>query len=363
MSTPRSLFLASLTIWSCVVVTRPASAQSRPPEFLTAIPASPAQIYLGASSDKVQTPGNLRDLGVALLSAMNDKGQAQDGFALDASVWNLVPGFDLPLARYRTSAIRYALGNLQASVSTVRTSGEEGNLRGAIGVKTVLIDRGDPMLDRDLTRRLAEGLRSCRPEQPGAGQNVACVDSVTADIIGAHALEKWNATQLAAAAAWGVVFPNAQLSRGAYEGLNAWLTGAFGIGAKAQVIGQATFKTRGAIDTIPGFRAMNLGARFVFGTGTFNGFGEYLREWRSPDEQPGTMTLDRNVGGWSAGVEFRVNPNIWISTGLGTRLDALDAPDRVVVLANIKWAVTSASRMRKLGTQDRGVTAISTLEH
>lgn len=343
--------VAALAAVSALSMHRPdaLAAQSRAVDFATALPASPAQAFLGAAPTQVQTPGNLRDFGAALLSAVGEEGRAEEGFALDASVWNLIPGFDVPLADYRTNRLKYALANLQLSLATVRSGGADGDLRAAFGLKAVLLDQGDPLLSDDVTRRLAAGLAGCRPAQPGAGQSIACVDSVTADVIGEYTTARWNATQLSAAVAWGTRFPQAELGRGTYGGLDAWLLGAYGLGTRLQLIGQGVYKSRERADTVPQYQALNLGARLVAGSATFNAFGELAREWRSTSDQPGAVALDSDLGGWSAGVELRIAANTWLATGLGTRFDALATADRVVVIANIRWGVTSAARMDRMG--------------
>lgn len=326
------------------------SAQSKPVDFLTAVPETPASSYLGLSPTNVQRPGNLRDFGAAVLNGVGADGKARQGIALDASIWNLIPGYDLPLAKYARNRLAYAVGNLQASAATTKSAGSGSDLLASLGLKTVLLDRADPLLDPRITSRLGAALQRCAPDQPGAvGQSLACVDSVTEEIIGGYTSSRWNAAQLAVAAAWGSRLQGASVTHARYDGLSLWGLGAFPLGTRMQVIAQAAYKDRSAADTVPRYQGFDLGARVVLGSATFNGFVEYGREWRNPEDgAPQLLALDKNIGGWSGGFEFRAMPNTWLSAGAGTRFDALGKSERSAVFAGIKWGVTSKSRIEKL---------------
>ncbi len=58
-------------------------------------------------------------------------------------------------------------------------------------------------------------------------------------------------------------------------------------------------------------------------------------------------------GEWAAGVEFRIAANLWLSTGFGSQFSALDEPDRLTMLLNIRWATSSKSRLEGLRVADR----------
>jgi hypothetical protein len=49
---------------------------------------------------------------------------------------------------------------------------------------------------------------------------------------------------------------------------------------------------------------------------------------------------------WSSGVEFQIAPDYWLSTGFGKRYAEQGEPDRVVVIANLRWGITSKSRFK-----------------
>lgn len=341
----RALALCALSSFAATIV----NAQ-KAIEFIKAVPEAPAFTFLGVSPSKVDRPGNLRDLGLSLQNGIGKSGKAGDGFALDASVWNLIPRFDLPLERYRSrNPLWYMLGNLQASIATIRTAGDDGDLQAALGLKSVIVDRGDPMLDEALTQKLAAGLSRCRPAQPGAGQSAACVDSVTADVIGEYTATNWNRPQLAIAAAWGYRFDNAEIKRRAWMGSDVWLVGALPLGGRFQLLGQSKYQRLTAEDSLPSYENVTAALRAVGGSASFNAFVEIAHEWRTPiNGGKSGVVLNKDVGGWSSGVEFRLAANTWISTGLGSQFTALKEPERTVVFAAIKWGISSQARLGKL---------------
>jgi hypothetical protein len=328
-------------------------AQAKSPEFLKAVPDAPAFTFLAVTPTKIERPGNLRDLGVAILNGVGEDGSPRQGLAIDASVWNLIPGYDVPLSSYQSNPFSYIIGNLQASLGTALSAGDSADLHAAFGLKTVLVDRGDPLLSDSVIEEVAAGLRRCRDalSQPGMGEAAeACVDSVAERHILNFTSRRWNATQLAVAAAFGSRFRNGEIDRGEYAGMDGWLVGALPVGTKFQLLGQATYKHRTEFDTVPAYSAFNAGLRLIGGSSTFNVFGELAREWRSPDGG-GSLIVDKEVGGWSAGIEFRVAANTWISTGIGTQFESLDQPNRTFVIANVKWGLSSQARIAKLQSQ------------
>jgi hypothetical protein len=135
----------------------PAQAQSRG-EFMKAVPDAPAFTFLSVTPGKIERPGSIRDLGVAVLNGVGDDGNPTQGVAVDASLWNLIPGYDISLAKYQQSRLAYLLANLQASVATAMAAGDSTDLNAAIGFKTVIVDQGDPLLSDSLVQAVAAGL-------------------------------------------------------------------------------------------------------------------------------------------------------------------------------------------------------------
>ena len=359
-----ALLLAATTSPEAVAQV-PAAAAA--PEFLTAAPDAPAFTFLSANPGQIQRPGTLRDLGVALLSGVGPDGTVQQGFSLDASVWTLVPGLTIDLRSYQGSVLSYMLANTQVSLATARAAGSgdaggatapaadgtgPGDTNAALGLHITVLDRSDPMRDPVFTDSLGTASLRCLPDEAGPdgadpATVQACVDSVTAAAFAAYTSRNWNRPRLSIAAAAGSFVPGSQTDRARWGGGDVWAVGSLPLTSRGELIGQARFSQRPALDTIPSYRALDLGARVVFGTGTFNLFAEVVSESRSYADSP-RPPGDRSPSSWSGGVEFRVGEGMWMTTGFGNRYSGLGDPDKTLVFGHIRWSVVSGARMAGL---------------
>lgn len=331
-------FAASLTLLHPARAQQPSSA----PEFLTAVPESPAFIFLNASPTKVTRPGATRDFGASLINGVNDEGKVQQGFALEATPIDVVPGFNLTLPEYR-KWLNFVAANAQLSVGTVRAAADSASTDLAVGLRLTLLDRGDPLLDHTFTTELGAKLRKCTaidPDKPDEKAIAACADSVTSEAYGTWTREHWNAQRVAVGVAGGTRLEQSSLSEMDGLGAQIWAVAANPIGTRAQIIGQLTGGRRTfGTDTVASTR-ITYGARLVGGSATFNGFAELVGEHSS--------LTSRTTALWSGGVEFRISDDLWIATGLGTRYHELEKDARSVVIANLRWGMTSKSRFASL---------------
>jgi hypothetical protein len=90
------------------------------------------------------------------------------------------------------------------------------------------------------------------------------------------------------------------------------------------------------------YSAATVGAKALIGSQRVNGFYQNAWQWRSARA---SSPIDESVGQWSAGIEFSAREGIWISTGFGGAYAEAEAPDRVVVFANLRWGVASTARL------------------
>lgn len=328
-----------------------AGGQQKPVEFITAVPEAPAFTFLSASPSLIERPATIRDFGASLLTGVGADGRVREGFALNASTWNLIPGLAIPLSTYQKRLWAYALANTELSIGTIRVAGDTMDTEAAIGFRVTPFDRTDPMHDPTFTANLGSAiLQNCAPATPGSGQSAACVDSITASQFADYTSENWTDLRLSLAVAWGMRFENSALDQREYSGFNAWAVGAVPvIPRRAQLIGQVRYKSHSEVSDVAGYSAVNYGARVLWGSAALNGFAEYVRESRSlEDDVPQVKEIDSDADGWSAGLEFRITENTWLSTGFGSRFTALGDAERTAVFANLRWGVTSKSRIESL---------------
>ncbi|HEX8209669.1 MAG TPA: hypothetical protein VF584_05740 [Longimicrobium sp.] len=332
---------ASLTLLYPARAQQPSSA----PEFITAVPESPAFIFLNASPTKVTRPGATRDFGASLINGINDEGKVQQGFALEATPIGVVPGFNLTLPEYRKWP-NFVAANAQLSLGTVRAAADSASTDLAVGLRLTLLDQGDPLLNQTFTTELGAQLRKCtaidpnKPDDENEKAIAACADSVTSEAYGTWTKAHWNARRVAIGVAGGTRLEQSSLSETDGLGAQFWAVAANPIGTRAQIIGQLTGGRRTfGTDTVASTR-ITYGARLVGGSATFNGFAELVGEHSSLTSE--TTAL------WSGGIEFRISEDLWIATGLGTRYHELEKDARSVVIANLRWGMTSKSRFASL---------------
>jgi hypothetical protein len=320
-------------------------------EIQTAVPESPAFTYLGTSPAAITRPTTLKNLGADLLQGVGADGQVRQGLAFE-----LTPAFYLTKVRlrdYQTSWDKYALSNLQLSLGTVRSTGDTASTDLALGARLPFIDSGDPLRNPAFTdsvgaRIIAAG---CVPGNDSTGgppadfdpeANATCMARAIDSLASSWAAEHWNASALMLAAATGVQLEQSRLGERRWSGLNLWLTGSLGLGRWGSLIVQSTYadNRRSAVDTLQ-YKALRLGSRLLVGGVRLNGFLEAESEFRWDRSQ----AVKKDDGQWSAGVEFRVSPELWLSTGFGEPYTALDGPDRTAVFANLRWGLSRKARL------------------
>lgn len=332
-----------------VAVALPVPGQQQP-EFLTAVPESPAFTLLGATPAQVARPASVRDLSLALINGVAPDGKVLNGFAIEASLWQLIPDLRIPLQEYQQSRLKYLLANTQLSLGTVAHEGDAASTDLGFGVKISFLDRGDPMASPEFTRGLGDALVDCLPDNPEMGEEetaaeLECVDKLIAARWNEHARENWNAARLSLALATRWTFEDSDFDRMENNGFRAWLTGGLAMSTRGMALGQIEYRDQPEFGTLPSADSLSAGARVLFGSPGINGFLEVT------SERVSSSAGDENRTSWSVGADIRVAGSIWISAGFGRRFEDLledDDDAKTAVLANLKWGITSQSRISTL---------------
>jgi hypothetical protein len=327
-----------------------------------AVPDIPAVTFLNVSPSNISRPTTPKDFVVELADAVDEQGRVRHGFAIEVSPVAALPGFHVSLRQYREDKLQYALANLLVSIATVQNSGDTSSTNIAYGLRTTLIDRGDPMLDEDFLRSFGDAMVACAPETPlppalvpfpgqpdtmqvtraryfaeRAEEQRTCLANRPAELAREYVAQHWNQTRLVAAFVYGELLPGARLSDRVATGSRAWLVGGMPLGKSVQGVGYVDYSHTRALDTVPSFDAWTYGARINAGGPRINFF--YERLGRAHSDPP--EGFRKRTTAWSGGIEFMAANNVWISTGLGERFQETVQPDRVVVIANIKWGIAT----------------------
>lgn len=317
----------------------PGSAQEMP-EFMTAVPENPAFTFLGASPSRINRPNSMRDLGVALLNGVSANGVVQQGVAVEASGWYLFQPDSL--APYQDSWLRRALTRTRLSFGTAKAATDSASTDLGVGLAITLFDGGDVMADAERTDELSDSLATCRPSSPGESA-LPCLRRKAQDVWSRYST--WNATRVELGVGSGLTFVESTWNDAELSGFGAWLVAAFKLGDHGQLITQASYRHTPEVDAAAAMDQVTYGGRFLFGTAHMNGFGELVGEYM--DVADGTSD---SSGEWSVGVEARVAKDLWISSGFGRRFSTLtEDAEKVVLIANVRWAISDAARFSALG--------------
>lgn len=328
---------ACLTCLACLTC-HPLAAQT----VNFAIPESPAFTFLGVNPTKVARPGSTRDLGVALLSAIDSTGRMLQGFAADFTLWTVIPGFDLPLSTVQSSWPHYVLSTAQISLATARAQSDTASTDIALGLRLTLLDQGDPMLDNEFTRALGTALLRCAPSQPGLGgraEQEACLHRARGELAQLWQRRHWNEPRISVGLGTGVRAVNSLLRNREWLGWSAWGAGAIPV-ASLQILLHVQYDQRESVGGTPASQALSYGTRALLGSGTVAGYLELLGT-RLFAVSAGT---ERGTASWSGGIEFEAAENLWLSTGFGSRFATETQEDKIVIIAGIRWAISDAAR-------------------
>ncbi len=325
-----------------------------------AVPEIPATTFLNASSAKITRPTTPKDLLLALMNGVDDQGRVKQGFALEASPYAVIPGFQVTLEQYQRSRGSYILANLLGSLAAT-TAADSTATDLAYGLRATLFDGGDPMLDGKFRQSVVDAMLGCAPVTPlpiprypldtvtafvnsvkalreqRAKTELACMDKATDSLAAAYARKNWNAARLVIAYAGGQRLHGASFGSSTLLGNEGWAAMSIPLGTLMQAIGYADLASRRSADTLPLVTSFTYGGRLNIGSDALNAFVELLGQSRR--NPPPAIKAQSNA--WTGGIEVRAAEGLWLSTGFGKRFQDLVKADRLVVLANVRWGISA----------------------
>jgi hypothetical protein len=318
------------------------------------VPESPAFTFLGITPSKVTRSSNTRDLGATLINSIDSTGKMLNGVALSATLWTLLPNVDVNLKSYQHDWKTYALANAQLSFGAVRASGDTADTELALGLRTTFVDGSDPMRDPVFVHSLSAALTDCTtitrpPPFPGDPAPVTpdssaihCVEDANSALRTDWFKKNWNKPSLAWGVGLGWRVPRSEFGAMDAMGVSTWVSGSYPFGASGQLLGQLQFDHRTQRGTLGPTDVLTYGLRGSRGTKGYNLFFEVVGTERL---KTAPQSSQSNVQ-WSGGVEFQAGQDYWLSTGFGKRYTAFGEPDRVVLIANLRWGISSKTRLR-----------------
>jgi hypothetical protein len=350
------------------------------------VPESPAFVFLSASPAKVTKPTTAREFAAALVSGIDENGKVRQGTAMEFLPSIVFKGIVKPtgLLGYQARTFKYWWSNLQASLGTVRTSGDSTSTDLAFGVRLPILDRGDPMADRRVSDALVGAMIRCASQKPpgvpippvdppakpdvqlqppdttiaGRLRRLEAVDSARrsrersdqetkclADAIAAigksYRENGWTAAVLTVAWAHGVRLAGASPGDRSNLGDRAWVIGGIPIvPGRIQLLGYLEHANVLLKGDSTKTKLRTFGGRLVGGRANLNGFFEVLGSTRVS----GGGTTPKTTTQWSGGGEIKLTSELWLGVGFGKdeRVSKSSGPN--VVLANLKWGISDKAR-------------------
>lgn len=316
---------------------------SIPPGF--AIPSNPATNYLGSNPTEISSPVTARQFESEIVNAIDSSGRIKQGFAMQFALWPLILPNGITLAEYQRPR-GYAMANTQLSLATEKSSGDSSSTDAALGLNVTWWNQGDLFASKDFTDEIkAEDAKCPPPVGPeDTERNWSCRDSVERLLKNDWKKKiRWNAGGLATSAAVGWNLKRSRADSLDWTGILLLATGSLRLGDWGKLLGQIGYEFRNnMIDSLTS-NGIRFGSKLVFGGRSINGYGEYDGVINIVKHEG---LFDRTDGKISAGVEYMVLNNFWISTGLGYGVLGASEKD-VITIANLKWGTATGPKIAK----------------
>lgn len=302
-------------------------------------PDSPAFTFLGVNPATVSRPTTTKGLAIGLANAVDSSGRVVQGFALEFVPVFFPSRLPLDLPHYQKSFWTQTLANTRVTLGTARASGDSASTDLAIGLNMPLFDLGDPMRDPQFTRELETILlRMPDVPMPAGADLLAPVRPAVRALRHRWLVERWNARRTVISAVTGLRFLESRFQDTRGLGASVWLVDAEGIESWGQFLVHLQYDYRRHIGKVPRSQKLTYGARLNAGSAGLNGYLELA----------GFSNLERNgdpAGRWSGGIEFKLSDGLWASTGLGSEIGSQVQNGRVIMIANLRWAIAEGARM------------------
>lgn len=313
------------------------------------IPDSPAFAVAGMSPSDVIHPGTLREFGVALLSGIGSDGKFRQGVAVDVAPYLAWAGRNLTLETYRSPRawVRRVAARTQLSIGSEVE--QEASLSGrtivGVGVRSVLLDRGDPRLDAELSdefRRILEFREA--PEGPpsdvGVPREILNLSDSLDEARGRATARLWNRAKIELGAAWRLEAADGRTKSLQGNGGSVWANGAVGLSHWGQVIIHGKFDSTARRDST--------GDNWVgaviprVGTDSWTIMAE-----TSLTHQRTRMPKKRDSWGRIVlGSEVRLADGTWLVVALGSEIGRGAGASGFVTSAKLKWALSAKRGLR-----------------
>jgi hypothetical protein len=321
-------------------------------EVEIAPPDSPAFTVLGLNPTNISRPTTVSAIVADALNAFDDNGHFQSGTAINTAPFLVFAAKSYSLGEYGESSLKAyfvrLLSRSSLSFATVKgTSTPDTSIRLASGLRVGLIDLGDPRASfHKCVGEINTG--AINPSNP----NAPLSDTVLSAIKACRAAKPaWNATSLTIAGAPAWISTDGSTSNLKRNGGGAWVSFAYGIKDKAQIIANArretgqsvvpasTSQTSSSTSSAPAFVLQDstiAGGSVKFGRGDFNGIvsGLYIGKR--------TNGIADSYPEFGFGLERKLGTGVYLE--LNYRYD-VGSRSASGVLTSLKWSFSQKPKL------------------
>jgi hypothetical protein len=297
------------------------------------IPDSPAFAAIDEKPGQMQSPGTPRAFAVGLLQGIGEDGRFRQALAFDFSPYLQWAGNDLTLTKYKTG-LHPVLSRTTLSLGSANQEG--GRVQVGLGLRSTIIDKGDPRLDRELIDDFRKILAlGPEPSAPPSGASVDTLKDLATELDKARARARsrnWNRMRWDVGAALRSESPTGEVKLLRGDGGARWSSLGLRLRRWGQLVLFGKWSEVSHGDSTGTVR--NASARLRFGSESL-AYGLEGGVFR--DKRDGVS--DNSWSRVALGAEFRLSNGTWLEVGLGSDLGRDGQSSRLLSLANLKWSL------------------------
>lgn len=294
------------------------------------IPDAPAFTILDVTPATIDRPATLTKLGASLANVVTDKGVVRSGVALEVSLRGLGVFDRSSHHEYVTRFLTRLLARTAFSLATVSdssTAKTPAQTRLGFGLRLVLVDNSDPLLDAAYVADVEKVGRECKASAGGDPAKEAMCEANTYSAMANKPVVRWNYGGLALGAAQSLAFEEARLKDGEADRFGAWVAGAFGVGTCFQQAFGAKYVRSFPTDG----HSLTASERTRIGNERFRGSLEVSYTFNEPKDQ------DVPLAQAALGAELKVSDALWLTANLGGSINDASDVAGLFALSNVKW--------------------------
>lgn len=318
-----------------------------------AVPKIPALEIISADPNTIARPTTAREFATSLYNAIDATGNVKQGLAFEIKP-NYIFKEPIDLNNYQNNKMAYMLENTQISIATVATSGDSSSTDLSWGIRIVIFDKTDPMVNQAFTQAVAQQfLAEAAPENPDTSDGDVEVGTL-ASILNRYQLEfaaaHWNDSWLMVAYAGGTRLSGSNITQGKIVGHRAWLAGGLKLGHYGQLGYQASWSRELKTESTQYFNELGLSSRLTLQLGkpTINFYAEasYQPLLNKDDfKNNPEVNVDKSFV-WSSGFEFKVSNGLWATAGLGKDAERIAGQDNIQILSGLRLGFSDKQRLQ-----------------